>query len=644
MLKKGLAVLAVALFAAPLFADIELSTSINDVFHQGTNELAGSITMRVNDNDFDDASTSEPVFIRIRLDNNGRLAETLVDQSLDSNGTTLDDYLALPIFLAMTLNINNLQGQVLTAPDETVSIVRWVEDEDELWIRIQASSSNWIEDSGTALPPTTNLTVSWSFGTSARVSHDQLENKSINLRNLPFNTRYLDTIGEDEDAVSTLICVNLLGSDLEIDELLEYDAISFDYTAEQDADNGIYGNGRVRGSNFTNDFRIARGKARLCTVRIADKGGFAVEDLCVPRAASNGDIDGFIWAINSIDYIIDCEDTGDYLPSPLLNGAYWAFSTGSRAPYGFSGLLPPYFNTVNGGAAYFPAAARFNNRGANFYSTVILFWNDGLRDTTNYRVSVTVPVRYHYLDGPTAIDLDWEIVLVNNDSALDDAPFDGIDQPAFCQPSEFSIGEGTWNFGAFVACVGAPSTLFFPYMPKLKDDALFWSGLSLVNQGVADLDVSANIYNENGELYTAEFPELDSRNQYTWLLIDDVENGVTGFFGMGDHEDTVIVPEPASEENGEFGMTRMSMFVNGTYEATFTDERAIGDLDGYLLIGKGGDIDGSYLPRNYDNGTNQDADLPLFRSKNGKQIRVDRVNSTVISRMGESRPALINNK
>lgn len=39
------------------------------------------------------------------------------------------------------------------------------------------------------------------------------------------------------------------------------------------------------------------------------------------------------------------------------------------------------------------------------------------------------------------------------------------------------------------------------------------------------------------------------------------------------------------------------------------------DLDGYLLIGDDSDIDGSYLPRNYDNEIpNQNADLPIRRS------------------------------
>lgn len=77
-------------------------------------------------------------------------------------------------------------------------------------------------------------------------------------------------------------------------------------------------------------------------------------------------------------------------------------------------------------------------------------------------------------------------------------------------------------------------------------------------------------------------------------------------------------PGQASDNFGAgFGDTRTSMFVRGTFEAEFQDEQFNGDLDGYLLVGKAGDIDGSYLPRNYDNdipNQAEDGDLPLWRS------------------------------
>lgn len=68
----------------------------------------------------------------------------------------------------------------------------------------------------------------------------------------------------------------------------------------------------------------------------------------------------------------------------------------------------------------------------------------------------------------------------------------------------------------------------------------------------------------------------------------------------------------ASDQEG-----RMSLFVVGCFTPEFQDIFD-GDLDGYLLIGDDGDIDGSYLPRNYDNEVpNQNCDLPIRRSKDG---------------------------
>ena len=49
MPKKVLPLLLLAFCAAPLFAGVELQTSINDVFYRGSAELTGSITMTVND-------------------------------------------------------------------------------------------------------------------------------------------------------------------------------------------------------------------------------------------------------------------------------------------------------------------------------------------------------------------------------------------------------------------------------------------------------------------------------------------------------------------------------------------------------------------------------------------------------------------
>lgn len=76
-----------------------------------------------------------------------------------------------------------------------------------------------------------------------------------------------------------------------------------------------------------------------------------------------------------------------------------------------------------------------------------------------------------------------------------------------------------------------------------------------------------------------------------------------------------------------FARSRMSLFVEGTFDAEFQAGLPMdGDLDGYLLIGSANssDIDGSYLPRNYDSDPTfeQNADLPLRRSRSGGSTEV----------------------
>jgi hypothetical protein len=624
MLRKGLTILALAFLAAPLFADVELSTSISDVYNQGTNELAGSITMRVQDDDFNDASTSEPVYIRVTLDHQGRLANTLVNLT-SSNGDINE-----PIYLAMRLNRQGA-AQVLVADEMSVSIVRWVADESALWIRVQTSSMDWITDTGIAVPPRDNLTVSWTFGISARSSAESLDNLDPLILNLPFNTRDVTTADTDWDnAVSTLLCVDLEGSSLTtsgVESLLNYDPIAFDESADPTGSNdesnsnyGVFNIGRITGINFTNDFSIARGKDRACTVSIGDKGDYGWQDICVPSAGLNGTVAGWLTMTNTITFVIECERNGDYLDTDFINGAYVTLRTGA-GNYGFrenGATFSGYASVTDEIGSYFTDSHGGGTTAERMYRELDIVYN-GTEELAldEFDLAVQATVYYRYENGPVDVQLSWAITLVNHSGEFDTAPFDGEDQFVRCPPSEFEIGNGTWDFGSFVECTGQDVSIFFPYLPKLRGNDLFWSGLVVVNQGGVTLNVDASLYDESGNRYTAEFPSLNAGSQYTWLLIED--EGVAGFVPMSDGYTDMIVPEPDDDsvDPDSFGTTRMSMFVVGSFTATFSDDVFNGDLDGYLLIGKDSDIDGAYLPRNYDNDIpGQNADMPLRRSKN----------------------------
>jgi hypothetical protein len=643
-MRKYLTVLVLALLAAPLFADIELSTSIQDVFHRGSNELAGSITMNVNEDDFAEASTEEPIFIRITVDHQARLAKTLV------NLASTDGAVNEAIYLAMRVNSANPQITCVADP-ETTSIVRWVAGESAFWIRVQSSSTVWVDTIPVSgeLPPREGLTVSWTVGISARTSASENAARA----NMPFNTRDAGSADTD-DATSTLLCVNLSGSTLTTDgfeSILQYDPIAFDHNAEIGLGQYSHQSGNIQGINFTNDFRIARGKDRSCDVQLVGKTASPNTPLCVAEAGTNGTLSGFIIACNSINFQVDCERGGLYLDTDLHNGAYVTLSTGGRGTYGFddpsdddSGdeAVAWYSNypltnadLVTAGTYEVDSTTRFVSHGRNLYRTVDLIWNSDSKNLDRYSFSVNACVAYFYSDGPVKVDLDWSLTLVNHDGVLDVAPFDGPDQHRECDPSEYTIGSGVWDFGNFTECAGNPVSIFFPYVPKLKDGD-FWAGVSVVNQGAAAFaegGVEVITYLENGDSFTTALPALPLRNQYTWLMVDD-EQG-TGFYGMGDYADTFAAPAANSgNESGlEFGDTRSSMFVVGNFVAEWLEQINNGDLDGYMLIGHGTDIDGSYLPRNYDNNSAQDADLPINRSKRASSTAV------ISNELGKERPA-----
>jgi hypothetical protein len=647
-MRKYLTVLVLALLAAPLFADIELSTSINDVFHRGSNELAGSITMNVNEDDFNDASTEEPIFVRVTLDHQARLARTLVN--LASTDGAIND----PIYLAMQINQSN--GAIGCSADrETTSIVRWVAGESAFWIRVQTPTSTWIDlvaTPGDPVPPREGLTVSWTVGVSARKSRDDNDFRS----NLPFNTREPATAGDDEDASSTLICVNLSGSTLTTDgveSLLNYDPIAFNYRAEIGLGQYSGQSGDDTGINFTNDFAIARGKDRSCETLVVGKPAAPPTSLCVSQAGTNQNIDGFIVACNTIEFSIDCESGGLYLDTDLLAGAYVTLSTGGRGTYGFPATGGAYFYAVEsndvvlGGVYEEDTDTEFTSHSEDFYRSVDLVWNSTTKSLDGYRFGVEACVWYFYSDGPVKVDLDWSITLVNHEGEFDTddtltnttsgGDFDGADQHRRCPPSEYQVGSGIWDFGEFVECTGNPVAIFFPYIPKLQGGD-FWAGLSVVNQGgvdFADGGIEAIAYHEDGTEFKAALPALNQRNQFTWLMVNEAQG--PGFYGMGVHENEFVAPQPVDPavDPASFGETRLSMFIVGSFVAEYLEQRFVGDLDGYMLVGAGTDIDGSYLPRNYDNDiTGQDADLPLNRSK-----RAGNKTAVISNEVGKVSPA-----
>jgi hypothetical protein len=705
MLKKTLGILALSAIATMTWANVDLRTNIQDVFYRGTCEEAGAITMSVNGNDFNEASTMAPVYIRIRLNHQATLCQTLV---AGFNPYT-NDSCADRIYLAMRLEDGN-QNNTIAANDESVNIERWVAGEDQLWLRVQTSSATWINLSGgggLAPPSLANGRIAWTFGTTARTSVDQNESRFIAGRANAFANFRNDTI--DTHAVSTLICVDLSSSNLtyldnpnapDDDSLLKFDTISFKY-ADMD-EPAIFGNSATPpsnlipqyGVNFSGDDTIARGYQKYCSGGIGgDKPGYAIGLLCVGANVENLNQNGLVCITNQVDIDVNCdgwfgdrsqfEEDADWNcagcgdgTDPIYNltnqaGVFlfkansgnwgfhhWAVSTNSQ-------LNARYLGTLDGYSAYLgtnknkfidvdPLRSGSQDillgshvRGGYYLADgVRVLWYgyeaDGYGSKGSKSVTLQAEVCQYYADDPGPVELDVEILTNNYAKAQDDGEYCDLDQFAHCEPS-MQIIEDFWAFGAFTECFGNPVSIFFPYVPRVTstdpaEEITYWAGLNVVNQGLIDYeagDINAYIYEADGTLWTAGFPALPSRANMTWLIMNDAQG--VGFYGAaGDPISDGQFIAPTTEGNDLTPMdVRSSMFIVGTFIAEFQDNVFDGDLDGYLLIGDKatGSIDGAYLPRNYDNDIpGQNADLPLYRSKNRTSMDKSQIHDLQIHR------------
>lgn len=242
--------LAMLLIALPALAEIQVSTSINDVYYRGASELIGSMQLTVTDNDMPDASVENPYYIRVAPDKNATLATTLVN--LNSEDATLSK----PIDLRLELWSNN-DGLSVIAPRDAVSIVRWVAGEDAIWIRITHPTSSWLQDGDAAVAPSDNQQVQFIFGVYGFDYGDD-ETKE----NLPFNLRQGEEPGEE--GTSTLVCYDLRNSTVTADStfstLIHQDVDTFVASAEISP--GVYSNAEAHEADIRaiGEFTMARGR------------------------------------------------------------------------------------------------------------------------------------------------------------------------------------------------------------------------------------------------------------------------------------------------------------------------------------------------------------------------------------------------
>ncbi|CAM2007478.1 hypothetical protein [Acanthopleuribacter pedis] len=178
-------------------------TTVNEFHYRGFCERAGVAFGRFVNNGFSNVSREKPAYLKFDLNHGSTLCETLVAPGSD------------PIYLALFLEEFG-DGPTLNVPNDALSIVRWVAGESAVWLKLTASTENWIRDGLESLPPSVVHSVRFTLLGSTDNSHDASRDLFVeNRANLPFNTRNLTTSGDRVDAVSTTLFIDASSSNFE---------------------------------------------------------------------------------------------------------------------------------------------------------------------------------------------------------------------------------------------------------------------------------------------------------------------------------------------------------------------------------------------------------------------------------------------
>ncbi|MDJ0839337.1 MAG: hypothetical protein QNK37_22655 [Acidobacteriota bacterium] len=486
MFRRFLPLFLLLFLSTPLLADIESQTSINDVYNRGSSEFVGSITMTTTADDFPGVSPEAPAYIRITLADGATLAKTLVDSQ-----SSIAPY-NQPIFLAMEL-ITMEPGLTIAAPLDTASIVRWVSGEDSIWICISRPTNTWLQREGVgAEAPSADHKVAFTIGVSARSSY--WDNRDPDISNRPFNSRSTDGTDDPVLAVSALLCLDLSQSTLTIDgadSLLEFSAAAFGSAAA--TGNGEFAPNDPLAVTFANDFNIARGKTRECTVSIPF-------NITSPKIESTLDESGFVQITREYDAEIVCLRGGDKLDTDLFDRSVFSFRAETDLPIGFTlgSVAFDYFSLSDVSVI---GVDPFEIEGRTLYRQLDLHWQGGTWSLSGFRLNMDITLvapRSAVEAGTTRgnapveslkTDVSFTAKLVNHDGPYDLDPFEGDGQLRRCEASFFTPDPVTQSFGLFpVSERNRGSSFLSRWSVGYWSDLLISDGKGYMQAGYGDLE------------------------------------------------------------------------------------------------------------------------------------------------------------
>ncbi len=469
--------------APVVWSTVILNPTIRDIYVDGTCEESGVMGFLVDGNDFATASPAQPIYLRLRFDHAAVLCETLVWSHASNSGSLSFDPIFLPIWFA-----DHLPGDQIVAPGNTISIARWKKGEPEIWLKIQTSSTSWIEDSGGNLvPPDTSRPVRWIVGLNARDSFANAQpDFLLGEANLPAATR--DTSGITEaTAVSNKICVDLSDSNLEpipapfAQSILHLDPLAL----------GSLPNGGPNSVEEAEDYThilsgvgvpialsgqgtVARGFDFNCSggptlpVEPTSQIGTAVPGL---RQLTN---DIRLQAFCALGWGFHRHSVLRLTTPPGADFGFHVATDGGGMPIDYHDVdpsVPPGMYVLLQDALRLtdvphdppraPVDSLFAIPSGDFLASQAQVTYTGPGSDTSLEFSLEAVVSQWELGQTGPVQIAVEAIASNRDSARDSPPFDGADQNLFCGPSLRLAVTYLWDFGSFVQPIPTLGTWAF---------------------------------------------------------------------------------------------------------------------------------------------------------------------------------------
>ncbi|MDJ0836370.1 MAG: hypothetical protein QNK37_07605 [Acidobacteriota bacterium] len=467
-----------------LWADVQIQTVIVDAYHLGNSEQLGVSSFTITGDDFASADEENPVYIRLNLEKGARLTTTLVDQ-----GRT--DSLVQPVYLPLWINRNDPGAVQMAAPGETLSIVRWVSGESNVWLRITTPTSVWLREGDNVFAPSGDVPVSFTLGESARGVWENLRDLPLDIRNLPFSTRNPQTQGPTEDAVSTLMCIDLSEGDLAItglDSLLAFNLT--DYDAGVDLGGGVYSaqEGQALNTIFTGDARVARGRDRHIETVITEPAPVGRHQVIDQLSAVNNILSFDLNNSNSSEILDTHWWNGSTIQLQAVGGALFREDSVrllSSQACGHLGTIVPDEATL----------VTFNEQ--NYYSRLDLVWNGGVLTTSDLGLDLDITL---FMVPGQVVDTEWYVTYSveiaysdpNQNTTEGEVIFSGGEQAENCAAGTLQLVEGNWWFANLTY------DRFVPHLTRAGGD--FFTVLRFHNTGESVRTVNLLLQDQEGAL------------------------------------------------------------------------------------------------------------------------------------------------